>query len=146
MNFTFQTRKEYVTDERIEAVGPWTDQDHPHEPSLDYFAWFTNEMGFINSVRNILLVQTFCQIKQIPYIFSWFDHRYLDDPKYMNNPTCRAYADQLDRKRMTDFNVKYDQTDVARDNYHPGPRSNEEFSVRLFELYKQLSENQEDLL
>lgn len=141
INFTFQTRKEYVTDERIEAVGPWTDQDPPHEPSLDYFAWFTNEMGFINSVRNILLVQQFCQVHQIPYLFAWFDHRHLDAPEYMNNPVCSAYAKQLDRSRLADFNLQFDHTDVARDNYHPGPKSNEEFAERFFDLYTQVVEN-----
>lgn len=139
INFTFQTRKEYVDADVIEAVGPWTHLDTPHEQSMDYFAWFTNEMGFINSMRNMLLVQYFCQSQQIPYLFSWTDRRHMEEPEYMNNPACKAYMDQLDQTRLADFTLQFDS--AARENFHPGPQVNEEFAERLFDLYTQVSGN-----
>jgi hypothetical protein len=139
INFTFQTRKEYVDGDSIEVVGPWTHLDTPHEPSMDYFAYFTNEIGFINSVKNMLLIQYYCQANDIPYLFAWTDGRNLKDPEYMSNPVCKAYVDQLDKTYLADFTLQFDS--AARENFHPGPKVNEDFAARLFDLYQQVHGN-----
>ena len=135
--FTHPGRKEFVDEQRIESMGPWQlEWDEPYEPSLYYYAYHTDEIGFINTVRNILLVQYFLKARQVPYIFAWSDSHNLADPRFIKNPVCKSYVDQIDRPQLADFKLQY--KDLARDNDHPGPQSHEVFGQHLFDLYLQV--------
>ena len=137
VNFTYQNRKEFVDDKMIDAIGVWqTEWDEPHEPSLNYYGYYTDEMGFINTMRNMLLMQYFLKARQIPYIFAWVEIQNLTDARFMKHPVCKSYADQLDRSRFADF--KLGHKDRARDTWHPGPQSQEIFGQRLFDFYLQV--------
>lgn len=137
--FTHQERKEYVGHDRIEGVGVWRmEPENPHEPSLDYYTYYTDEMGFINTLRNMILVQSLLKLRKIPYVFAWVGSGNLAEERYMKHPVCRQYIDQLDRTHFATFTLLHD--DVARDNEHPGPQSNEIFGNRLFDFYTQFTE------
>ena len=133
--FTHQDRKEFVDDQQIYLLGPWNlEADVPDEPSINFYAYYSDEVGFINTVRSILLLQYFLQSRRIPYVFAWAEGHRLGEPQFMENPACKSYADQIDRTYLTDLILPRD--DFARDNSHPGPRSNAAFGGQLFDFYE----------
>ena len=131
--FTHKNRKEFVDGEHIYSLGPWSlDTDAPSEQSVNYYTYYSEHIGFIDSVRSILLAQYFLKARQIPYVFGWAGIHNLANPRFVDNPICRSYADLIDKTYFADFTLN--REDFALDNHHPGPRANEIFARRLFDF------------
>jgi hypothetical protein len=144
--FTSRTRKEYVKGQRIISLQPgilsgWLETKRSGagklklEASYDYYAFYTDELGFIDTMKNMLLVKFACENLGIPYVFAWQDFADLSNPKFTRNRICNAFIEMLDRHRICNFNLQSMLTDRARDGVHAGPRTNELFARALFQFF-----------
>jgi hypothetical protein len=151
--FTSRTRKEYVRGQRIISLQPTllsgsfattsgARGKHHIEASYDYYAFYTDELGFIDSMKNMLLVQSLCKNQDVPYVFAWQDFADLENPKFTRNSICKSYLDMLDRRRICDFSLRSMETDKAGDGIHSGPRTNELFARALFRFFLETQQSE----
>lgn len=132
--FTSKERYEFVDDKRIGNVGPWL----RNEESLNYYRFYTEEVGMINMLKNMLLVQQFCEKKKIPCIMSVFFHAEFSNPAFISNPIIGALMAELNWDYITPFSLIDYRCDVGRMCHHPGPLSNLCFGRKLYVFYERL--------
>jgi len=150
--FTFKTRTEYIEKEKHRSIGLWV-ANQGYEKARDYYSYYTNELGFINLVKNILLLQFFCKQNKIKYIFSCIETNVLDE--FKDNPVINPFVNLIDKDFFCDFSLGMHKEhiiqkgnaseenkqelaiDFAADNNHPGPKSNKLFAERLFKFYQE---------
>ena len=138
--FTHQHRTEIVTDEgALLSVGPWAAEEG-QELADYYYLYYTPQIGFINTVKNALLLQYFCRVNRIAYIFDWLGGAQLDDAVYLDNPICSAVAELLDRDHLCAAAslLVDDRLDVAVDGRHAGAKSQRRFGRRMFECFRRV--------
>jgi len=144
--FTSRTRKEYVKGQRIISLQPSLLSDSfattrsgrgklAIEASYDYYAYYTDEMGFIETAKNMMLVKSLCENLDVPYIFVWQDFADLQNPKFTRNSICKSFLDMIDCNRICSFSLRSMEIDSARDGIHCGPRTNESFAHALFRFF-----------
>lgn len=134
--FTSKERSEYVEGKRISAIGPWIQTDE----SLNYYRTYTEELGMINMLKNILLIQQFCKLLQIKCLISIFYHAEFENPVFLENPIISSLLAQVDWGSITPFSLIDYRCDVGRMSHHPGPLSNLCFGRKLFVFYRKLLE------
>jgi hypothetical protein len=102
-----------------------------------YSGLFSEETAFVNTLTNILLLQSFCQARGIDFLISWVQHGNLRDERFLNNPVVSPLIGLVDRDRFCSFSIVDADlcTDLAADGIHPGASSNREFAERLTRLY-----------
>ena len=105
-----------------------------------YSRLFSAETAIVNTLTNILLLQSFCHVRGIDCLISWVQHDSLRDKRFSENPAISPLIEQLDRERFCSFSLVDADicTDVAADEIHPGVRSNQTFAERLLRLYMQV--------
>ncbi len=76
--FTHNNRSEYLANGTICNIGPWRVQDSEDRigtPTVEiaeaFYDYYSDELGSINAIKNILLTQEFLKSRKIPYLFSW---------------------------------------------------------------------------
>lgn len=106
-----------------------------------YYAWYNDEHGFLNVLKNMLLVQGFCQARHIPYFLIWTEHEQLESTALTENPVLSPLLDVLDRNRLCDFGIADEDiyVDKGADQAHPGPQSQLIYSARLAQFYRSLA-------
>ena len=129
-HFSYKDRVEHVSENGIENIGPWVQT----EAALNYYMHYTDELGMINALKNILWVQDYASLSGIPYVFSFVDVRDLDAPRFFSHPIVGELIDQVDRRVMTDFTILDFLADVGRPGHHPGPITHERFGGRFFDF------------
>lgn len=80
-----------------------------------------------NFLRNYLLVKYFLQAHSIPYVWSLESHRWYENKQ--------QYFDQYDHDRYINCGLENYYLDFSRDQVHPGPKSIDVISKRLFDHY-----------
>jgi len=102
-----------------------------------YYRYYADELGFLNSLRHILLVQSFCYAKHIELIVSWSEHRELSHPKYVRNPAIAPLIPLVDLHSLCKFAIEEPPitVDRAADGQHPGPESQKIFAQALLAFY-----------
>ena len=145
--FTHSSRIEYIDESSINMLGPWCVNsditndfykqqhlDDVEEAAFSFFSYTTQELEFINMLKNMLLLQEYCKSHNIKLMFgSVYSKDLLNKCKEMNS-VCSQFLDLLDTERYFKFNL--DKIDAASDNSHPGVRSNKKFAEKLFETYQ----------
>jgi hypothetical protein len=129
-NFTYMNRKEYNSDDIVgEFIGPWMEDDF----SKFYYAYYEDQIGFIDTVKNLILLQEFCRQRSVPLFWSWLEIENLDTPRFLEHPVCSQIVPLLDISSALPFSFAQSEVavDLAIDGVHPGPRSNEIFSELL---------------
>lgn len=103
-----------------------------------YSQYYSAELGFLNALRNILLVQCYCQANGIACVMSWRDHRHLADPEFADNPALAPFVKLIDRTMLADFAIGDPDicVDRAADHRHPGPLANAAFAARLLDFHE----------
>lgn len=131
--FASPLRKEYVEEGRSKQIRPPLETDE----ALAYYSSYTDAGGVLNCLKNMLLLQFFCRSRGIELVMSWARHEMLEDAAFRDHPLCGPMIDQVDATCYCAAGIKDDGTlvDVARDGFHPGPRSHERFAERLFRFY-----------
>ena len=159
--FVFKNRTEAFLDGHPFQIGPWTWQRWFRRIALacraprgrkkeilqrltkanHYYKYYTDEQGFMNSIRNILLIQSFCQANNIRCILSWIEHDAIHDKKYRDDAVIAPMIQILDKRRFCDFGIRDPDilVDLAGDELHPGPKSQDIYAQRLLEFYESTS-------
>jgi hypothetical protein len=135
--FTAKERAEFVQNNRIGSIGPWLQ----NEESLNYYRCYTEELGMINLLKNVLLVQQFCQIHEIPCLISIFYHAELSNPAFMDHPIIGSLMAQVRWENVCPFSLIDFRCDVGRMCHHPGPLSNLCFGRKLGVFYEKLMQS-----
>ena len=147
IQFTYLGRTEYLSRSIVAKVGPWVidktgqEQDsvwlrNLRDPVKSYYAFYTNEWGFASAVKNILLVQSYCQAHAIRYLFWWVIDREKERWKRSENPVCVALHSLVDLTYFCDISVDILELDRAADKIHPGPRAHKGIADELFALHE----------
>lgn len=127
--FTYPDRKEFISENGRKNIGPWNEED---EDILNYYAHYTDELGNMNLLRNILLVQYFCKTQDIDYIFVVQN---IDKFKSfcLRSEIFSELFSLIDMANLCDFSMEF--KDKIYDGLHPGPESHDLFAKRLFDFY-----------
>lgn len=106
--------------------------------------YFNDANLFVETVKNMLLLQYFCELKDIDYIFAWIDYKNLqsglDDIEY----THRFLSEELNLDHFLDKSVRDTKIDFGADKEshdvraHGGIKTNNEYGKRLFKKYLEL--------
>lgn len=135
--FTHRNRVEHVAERSICNVGPWRvkdPQDRIGTPSGEiadaFYDYYSDEVGAINAVKNILLVQEFLKARRIPYLFSWIGEG--PEPG-ARHPVIRRLLELVDGAHLCPASIEDPDVfvDKAADRAHPGPRSHARFAGRM---------------
>jgi len=145
--FTGASRTEYISENAVKAIGIWhiKKENKTQSEASSFYSYYTDELGFINMLKNILLLQYFCKQNNFDYIFTCYDIKKFSDKKYTSNPICNQFLELIDKKYLCDFRHEY--IDYAADQItdkngiinggHPGPKSNKLFAEKLFKFYEE---------
>ena len=138
--FTHNDRGEYLADRTVCNIGPWRvkdPEDRIGTPTLElaeaFYDYYSDELGAINAIKNILLAQEFLKSRRIPYLFSWIDGGMLSRPERISAPLIGRLLELVDRAHLCPASIEDDDlfVDLAADHAHPGPRSHARFARRL---------------
>lgn len=141
--FTAKERTEYVSEYSVKEIGPWQINENTALPeAISYYDYYTDELGHINMLKNILLLQYFCKHNNIDYIFSCVANPF--DKKFISNPICSQFIELIDREYFCDFKLhRIDSAADAKRNIfgrlkkgHAGPKSNRLFAEKIFKFYE----------
>jgi hypothetical protein len=76
-------------------------------------------------IKNVLLLQCFCQSRDIPFIFLFFESLMRTDlPSALSTPMTRSLYEEIDFDQLVPL-TPATKVDRASDGRHPGPRSQE---------------------
>ena len=147
--FTHSSRTEFIDENGIKMIGPWCvnlnlekdENDKLHldsveEEALYHYTYTTPELEFINMIKNVLLLQGYCESHKINYILGSVYKNDLFDKSEQSNSVCTLFADLLNKNNYCNFNLN--KIDTASDGSHPGRESNKIFAEQLFEKYKNI--------
>lgn len=134
--FTSKDRFEYVDEQHVGIIGSWLQ----NEESINYYRLYSEEIGLINTLKNLLLIQYFCKVQQLRYMLSLFYHAELSNPRFTEHPIIAELLAQIDRRYLCPFSLIDYRCDVGRMAHHPGPLSNLRFGRKLFCHYRRLVE------
>jgi hypothetical protein len=133
--FTFASRKEYVDGEKVVSVLA----AKRGRPASRYYQYYTDQEGMINALKNMLLVQFYCGQCSIPLLFGWVESWRWEEEWVAAHPICGPLLAALDPHVMLRFGIEDRDIlcDKARDNGHPGPRTNEVFAKRIWHILQE---------
>lgn len=138
--FTHNDRGEYLADGTLCNIGPWRVKDTEDgigSPTVEiadaFYDYYSDELGTINAVKNILLAQEFLKSRRIPYLFSWIGGGVLSRPECISCPVIGRLLELVDRAHLCPTSIADDDVfvDLAADHAHPGPQSHARFARRL---------------
>lgn len=137
---SYKVRTEYVSATEIVDLSPGSVLEREvakpeHcELAAAYYSYYTDELGLLSQLKNALLVQNHCESRGIDYLILNSAGPAPWSEGVTENPVCLSLANLLNHDRLytpyvTTPGVKQD---VARNNVHPGSRSNQAFAELLF--------------
>jgi hypothetical protein len=127
--FSYVSRTEYVEGKIIEPIYSYA----KFEVARDYYIYYTEEIGFINFLKNLLLIQYFCKVHDINYIFCAIEYKRLNHGRIRSNAIIKSLIKLVDKQYFCDFTLG--KEDQAVDRWHRGPKSNEIFANKLLKFY-----------
>jgi hypothetical protein len=156
--FSHIDRAEYIDEEalgeRVWTVAPWwikeacpelvdpnTEADERVEimrqASIGYFYYYTLSNALARFLQNALLLQFYCDLKSIPYVFYWVEISHL--ARLEHHFALAEMSQLLDIAHFANYSdLKRHVCDRAADAAHPGPISNSKMAKALFDKYEQL--------
>jgi hypothetical protein len=129
-------RTEWFDHEDHLTIGPWmvdaeNASDAP-EVAAAFFTYYTPELGALNVLKNILLLQHFCRNLAIPVLIPWSDYTATLEVA-QEHPVCRELVRLLDRQSL--FEPR-DSVDYVPEADHPGPLSHRLFAIQLADMHQ----------
>lgn len=117
-----------------------------HDLELLNHPMFNEFNLFIESAKNMLLLQYYCRLKQIPYLFAWVDMPTME--RYLNRiqDTHRFISEELDldyfvSKSIRDKEIRVDlaaDADLHGQKAHGGVEANRIYGKLLFDKFVEL--------
>ena len=116
--FTYKNRTEYNGGGIPgEMIGPWCTQEHV----LHYYAYYSDRDGVIGGLKNLLLLQLFCETREIEFYYSSEDRDLLNISWPEDNRVTRLYRDSISAEGRVDSRIwNGPSQDLAKDGWHPG--------------------------
>jgi len=129
-----EARTEWFDHEFYHSVGPWI-VDSPgtekiYEAGKGYYSYYTPELGLINVLKNILLLQFFCEARNIELIVLWTGYNKLSQVALLQ-PFCQALAKMIN---MDNIFLPRDAVDWVIDVHHPGPSTHKLLALQLTDI------------
>ena len=135
-NLTHASRCEYVVDGEARTInvgGIDLDKIEKADPkALAYFDFYNEEVGFLNTVKNLLLAQYFLESIGVRYIFQ---NGFFNFIKAQRDAYFAPFLDLLKPDFVVDNPFLRRQVDLAADAAHPGPITNTAMAINLLESY-----------
>ena len=144
--FAPNNRTEYVDDENvILMVNPNKSillLEENHEMA-SYYAYYTQELGFVNLLKNLLILQFFCKNNNIDLVVVLHDIKLLTSNSFLLNPFCNNFINLIDKDHICNFILeKLDDAEDAKQRKlegkkggHPGVLSNKTFAEKVADFY-----------
>lgn len=130
IQFTLSDRTEYISQNFPgELVGPWGVEKNLICSS--FYGYFTEQLGEVNMLKNMLLCKFLLDSLEIPYVFTPVEHAIFSE-RY-HSEYYLMYLNFLDFKKIATRSLwdKDMAVDLAKDNSHPGPITNKYFAEYL---------------
>jgi hypothetical protein len=89
----------------------------------------------IRTIKNMLLLQYFCQSRSIPFIFLFFWGK--DLTVLLSSPMTQPLYEEIDHDLVVLFTRGTTQVDRAGDGVHPGPRSQESIVAAAWSVFEE---------
>lgn len=126
---TYKNRAEYNGAETPgEMIGPWSEQDY----ALHYYAYYTDREGVISSLKNLLLLQLFCETRGIRFYFCTEDSDIVDSKWPGDNEVSRGLKGMLKLDQYVHSKLwRSNPQDLAQDGWHPGREAQLHHAVAL---------------
>jgi len=101
-----------------------------------FYSFYTERVGLINRLKNILLIQQYCKANNISNLI-WTLHRFgLEKELSLNLPdSIRALSDCIDYNNIYTHGVLHPNHQKAADGIHPGPEVNKEVAKHMWKFY-----------
>jgi hypothetical protein len=142
--FTHLNRFELLDESSSADFGAWTlraeNQDAPDRSEIqkrgDFIFLGTDEIQEkIRMIRNVLLLQYYCQSRDIPFLFLFFEMLQREDlPDALSVPTTQPLYEQIDLDLLVPME-RATKVDRASDGSHPGPRSQQLIAEAAWKTY-----------
>lgn len=142
-NFTHKKNLEFKDIAANEPFCPSIPKSEPAATILDLP--YMNDLNlFVETVKNMLLLQYYCKANNIDYVFAWTD--YPDFPEYFERvrDTHRFLEEELDLDFFLQKSIRQVKVDFAADKAehdtkaHGGPLTNALYAKMLFAKYLEL--------
>jgi hypothetical protein len=139
--FTHMNRFELLDETATRRFGPWAIEEAADRfgeigKCAEFLFLGTDEIQQkIRMIKNVLLLQYFCQSRDIPFVFIFFESlQRADLPSALSVPTTQPLFEEIDLELLVpiDRAVKVDR---ALDGTHPGPRSQELIADAAWETF-----------
>ncbi|MGB1220777.1 MAG: hypothetical protein ACPG43_04515, partial [Alcanivoracaceae bacterium] len=107
-----------------------------------FYSYYTNRVGLINRLKNIMLIQQFCDARGIPNLI-WTLHRFALQTE-LNQPlpdSIQSLAECIDFSRIYTHGILHPQHQRAADGVHPGPDVNKGVAYHMWQFYKNLPDS-----
>jgi len=163
--FTHCERSERIKNSSILNVAPFVlNHNNPNFNPRDkhviktssFYDFYTDEIGFMNLIKNIFLLQNHFKRYKIKYIFSCVDIDMFSNVKFTSNLACKQYLDLIDMNHICGFKLQQIDNGLDRKTKinekgevvvggHPGPKSNKLFARKLFKFYRERIANKSNL-
>jgi hypothetical protein len=155
--FTHVERAEYIDEEALGEIvwtaAPWWIEERPENPlkpltdeikerieiirnaSIGFFYYSTPANLMQRFLTNVLLLQYYFIVNNIPYIFHWVEHGQFNYLKTHYALSDMAELLQIDHFIDHSDPSKYWMDKAADNNHHPGPESNTNIAKSMFQKY-----------
>jgi len=134
-NFAPMQFLEYKSEDKTSSLCPFV---HIKEIEKIENVYFNDLNIFVETVKNMLLMQYYCQSKNIKFIFSWIQmpklQQYLQEVKN----THRFLIEELKLKYFLGKSINQIKTDFAADSTHGGPLTNRNYAELLLKKFIKL--------
>jgi hypothetical protein len=145
-NLTHASRCEHVDGGRARTINIGSiDADNLEDSdpkTLAYYEFYSDELGAINLLKNLLLVQHHLKALDIGYViqnglFNFEPFRQID--------ACANFLACVDQRRLCHYPfLVWGRVDLAADGSHPGPVTQTAIAIHLLDFYGHLRVEQND--
>ena len=126
-------RRERFEGEKIQRFIPQKPSDKDSLRVFEaYLEWQSPETDFVNWAFNVLIMQNFCKVRNIPLIIVNVTQKNEKLEAFAEFPALAALLKQVIENGLTVLPPI--RLDLARDLSHPGPKSMLELAKKIFEL------------
>ncbi len=129
----------------LEADGSIKEEIRDRYPSLvaaiqGLAQLYSDDMGVLNTVKEVLLLQMCCRQLDIPYLICWGfqDHGSPAAKRWSDHLAIGPLLEMVDRTRVFPYSIADRSVDLAADGVHPGVETCRSYADDLWAMYATL--------
>jgi hypothetical protein len=138
VQFTHANRAEYLGEDFIENIGAaWSLRaediaGREWTPGLAYFGSYSDKLGNMDVMKQMLLVHFFLKNRGIPYLACWVQKGIMNEQDNTTDPDLAPLIHAAGQVSLVDYSPRSPELWVDKSARHPGAVSNRLFAQRLF--------------